>query len=96
VVFVCATLIFFHHSYVTKCICYELWKSSISEGLCSKASHVDIWWFWLSGNPAHAENLRVVLLSRDPTNLRSELSSNKKVCCRIFWSVVLQAICQAF
>jgi hypothetical protein len=32
-----------------------------------------------SGNPAHAENLRVVLLSRDPTNLRSELSSNKKV-----------------
>jgi hypothetical protein len=35
--------------------------------------------FDLSGNPAHAENLRVVLLSRDPTNLRSELSSNKKV-----------------
>ncbi|CAN5966669.1 unnamed protein product [Sphagnum jensenii] len=32
-----------------------------------------------SGNPAHAENLKVVMLSRDPTNLRSELSSNKKV-----------------
>ncbi len=24
VVFVCATLIFFHHSYATKCICYGL------------------------------------------------------------------------
>jgi hypothetical protein len=49
-----------------------------------------------SGNPAHAENLKVVLLSRDPTNLRSELSSNKKVCCQIFWSVVLQAVCKVF
>jgi len=32
-----------------------------------------------SGNTAHAANLTVALLSRDPINLRSELSSSKKV-----------------